>query len=876
MANTYYTVKKGDTLSSIASKYSTTTAKLKKLNDLESNKIAVGEKLLVKGTVPSSSKKTSSSNKCKVKQFGLQSDTDRTVFATWSWGKSNRDYYVVHWYYRTGDNVWFLGLDSHVNERQSVYNAPSNALGVKFSVKAVSKKHKVNGKETSYWTGAWSTAKKYSFSNNPPETPSSPSVTVDNLRMLAELNNVPSGAKKIQFQVVKDNTSIYKTWKDTITKSYASFSFSVAAGHEYKVRCRAIDGSDYSDWSEYTQNYKTIPTTPKSITKVSALTKTSIKIEWASVSSAESYTVQYTTDKNLFDSGQVSSVTVQAPTHHAEILGLATGERYFFRVCATNGQGNSGWTSIQHIVLGEPPGAPTSWSSTTAAKLGEPIRLWWMHNSKDGSSEVRALVRVHDGEKYLQWTVEHPQTEEEKDKPGYLDLDVAEWPNGASLTWVVKTMGITSEYGEFSVARKIDIYQEPSLELILEDKEGEQIDTITEFPFVVRGNATPLEQTPMGYFLSIIANESYVTVDNMGNEVTINANDPVYSNYIDSHEPLEVTFDPSKVNLENDISYTIQCTVSMDSGLTAETTLDFEVAWQDEEYSPNAEISIDKDTLTANIKPYCDRYPMIYYEVIIEEGAYIRTPNILEPLEGESVEDAYTMEDDMVFSAIVEEETIYFCMRESEEPELVEDISLSVYRREYDGSFIEIGSGLENLRETVVLDPHPALDMARYRVIAVSDITGSISYYDVPGYPVEEKSVVIQWDEEWSDFNATSEDPAETPPWSGSLLKLPYNIDVSDDRNLDVELVKYAGRKRPVSYYGTHLGETSVWNMDIVKSDIDTLYALRRLSIYMGDVYVREPSGSGYWASIKVSFSQKHTNLVIPVTLNITRVEGGV
>ena len=42
----------------------------------------------------------------------------------------------------------------------------------------------------------------------------------------------------------------------------------------------------------------------------------------------------------------------------------------------------------------------------------------------------------------------------------------------------------------------------------------------------------------------------------------------------------------------------------------------------------------------------------------------------------------------------------------------------------------------------------------------------------------------------------------------------------------------------------------------------------------MGDVYVREPSGVGYWANIKVSFSQKHTEKLVPVTLTITRVEG--
>ena len=71
-------------------------------------------------------------------------------------------------------------------------------------------------------------------------------------------------------------------------------------------------------------------------------------------------------------------------------------------------------------------------------------------------------------------------------------------------------------------------------------------------------------------------------------------------------------------------------------------------------------------------------------------------------------------------------------------------------------------------------------------------------------------------------------------------------------------------------------GETATWTVDIDKKDTETLYALRRLSKWMGDVYVREPSGSGYWANVTVSFSRKHLETVIPVTLNIARVEGGM
>lgn len=151
-----------------------------------------------------------------------------------------------------------------------------------------------------------------------------------------------------------------------------------------------------------------------------------------------------------------------------------------------------------------------------------------------------------------------------------------------------------------------------------------------------------------------------------------------------------------------------------------------------------------------------------------------------------------------------------------------------------------------------------------------------MSYIDLPGYAIGIKSVIIQWDETWGNLHVMGDDPVDEVTWAGSMLKLPYNIDVSDSNTLDVSLVEYIGRSHPVSYYGTQLGTTSTWNVDIPKYDKNTLYGLRRLAIYTGDVYVREPSGSGYWANISVSFSQKHNDLVIPVTLDIKRVEGGM
>ena len=257
------------------------------------------------------------------------------------------------------------------------------------------------------------------------------------------------------------------------------------------------------------------------------------------------------------------------------------------------------------------------------------------------------------------------------------------------------------------------------------------------------------------------------------------------------------------------------------------------ISWVDVEYAINANISVNTETYTALITPYC----MEKIPTTVGEG-----------------DDAYT---------------VY------ENGDLVENVTLSIYRREYDGNYKEIATGIPN-NYTSITDPHPALDYARYRFVAKDTRTGAISYWDMAGHPVNGHAVIIQWAEEWSTFDTGENTSVEGPSWSGSLLKLPYNIKITDSRKREKTLVEYAGREHPVSYYGTQLGESSTWNVDIPSDDKETIYALRRLSIWSGDVYVREPSGMGFWANVEVSFNKSYSDVKIPVTLSVTRVEGGI
>lgn len=815
---TTYTVVKGDTLSEIAVKYNTTVSKLASLNNIKNvNLIYVGQVLKIDGTADPV--KTNTTSKANVTAFGFQSNSTNTLFAIWTWDKTPVENYEVKWDYATGDGHWFVGNHGSVTEKQSTYNYPSNATKVRFMVKPVAKKStSSSGKETTPWTASWSTAKTYNVSDAPPTTPPVPSVEIKDYKLTATLDNLSVNATKITFQVYKNNgKSAYKTSTVTITNNRASATWTIDAGAEYKVRARLVKGSQTSNWSDFSTNTITKPSAPSKISSIKATSETSISLAWSSVASATSYDIEYATKKSYFDTTDQTTTKTGIEGTAFELTNLETGHEYFVRVRAVNDKGTSAWTGIKSVVIGEKPAAPTTWSSTTTVMVGDILTLYWVHNAEDGSNQTYAEVElVIDGEAETH-TIRTDDDEDENKTHSYA-IDTSEYLEGTTIEWRVRTAGVTNTYGDWSVQRTVDVYAPPSIGLSVMDANGTDLDVLTSFPINIEAIVGPDTQSPISYHLTIVPNEIYETVDELGNVKMVNVGEEIYSKHFDSSDDLDVTISAGDVDLANNASYTIKCIVAMNSGLTASDTYDFSVAWDEVFYEPNAEIIFDTESFVAHIRPHC----------------------------------------------------------EDENGDIITDITLAVYRRNSDGTFIEIESGLDNEATTFVTDPHPTLDAARYRIVARTNSTGAIGYSDLVVYPNCMTGVIIQWDEDWSSFEAVADGEYEQPAWSGSMLFLPYNVDVSDRTNPDVSLVEYIGRKHPVSYYGTQLGASSSWNVVIDANDTETIYGLRRLQAWMGDVYVREPSGTGYWANVTVTFPQKHRGVSIAVTIDITRVEGGI
>lgn len=802
-------------------------------------------------------------NQATIVSFGLASGYNKTLFAKWDWTQTNTESYQIRWEYLTKNwpNTWMVGNsgensideDDPVSARQSTFSIPDEATTVRFTVKPIAKKKSSNS-ETRHWQAEWSSFKYHYVVDNPPSVPATPSLEFkaeNKFELLAQLNNLSLNATYIRFQIVRrvgtswvifansDTAIRYADDTDAANRQngYARYSCVVEPGGEYQIRAKAARDNIESDWSAYSASVYAPPSAPTGFTSIGAKEKNAVEFTWEAVSGALTYDIQYALERDHFEASNVTTTESGITGTHYIWSGLETGDEYFFRLRAVGQSGvESDWSEISSIILGTVPGAPTTWSSTTTAITGEDVVLYWIHNSEDGSSQVSAEIEFTIGGTILPpETIVNDKPEDEKDKTSSYIFPTAGLTHGTTILWRVRTKGVldqgvvdgieTGGYGEWSIERTIEVFPQTTVSVRIVDGNNSEVSdtdsgiwTLTRFPMRVVAKHVPILQKSVGYYLKITAGQSYETIDVMGNRTWVNEGETVFARNYNTTDGLDVMVSAGDVTLENNVTYILSCEASMESGLTAEASIPFNTAWSTDLYWPNAEVGVDPVAYTATICPYC----------------------------------------------------------EDDNGKLVKNHTLAVYRRNYDGSLTEIMRGIDNDRATHITDPHPALDFARYRIVATSTDTGVTCSYDMPGVEVGCHEFVIQWDEAWSNYNHPDTYASSEPTWAGSMLRLPYNISVSESVKLDVTHVEYIGRRHPVSYYGTHLGETCSWSAEIPKSDAETLYTLRRLARWAGKVYVREPSGIGYWATVGVSLSQKYRDVTIPVSLSITRVEGGV
>ena len=811
------------------------------------------------------------------------------------WGKV-ASYSVTWWYVPWGGSTGITATTTSVNGgQQSVavtYDIPSNAKYV-YATASVASVNNTNQFKVAAQNNSVTTTMAAGYGEKI-TAPSQPSITMTRTSASVNVEYVNDHSNGyVQVQLIQQTSG--GAWREVYNSAIllhygtATLNFTPVRGSKYKARALAIanPGSEggvthwlNSDWGAYCALVNAAPETPSFIKmeyKGVHESTYSVRVSWGEVYNAEHYRIEYTTNKELFNVPETTSedlkkVDTTGPVTAMLITSDLTGGNWWFRVFAVNNLGDGDpRTGENSVNIGQKPAPPTTWTYRTTMKLGDMAVMCWTHNSLDGSLMEYAKILWHKKDD----DPEDPIVVQITDKDGHaqgVDTDSSKAVSSFSfnfdtslaaydlsdsdvICWKVQTKGVyngagTTEdpdgYSEPSTERQITVYEPPTLTIGINAGTNEPVtaDSITgnqddasyivveSFPITITTLSGPQTQTPIGLDYEIVAEEDYEIIMEDGSDVYVVDGESIYKRYSqpDGHSATLV-LGPGDIFLKNQTHYSIKATVAMSNGLTAEASIKFYTSWAINNYSLDADITIDETNLMAYIRPFCNS---IEYDA--QTGAPIIT-------------------------------------------ELTEGILISVYRREVNASFVPISKNLDVATNPTVIDIHPALDYARYRLVGIDKSNGTVFFEDLSGVEVGETGIVIHWNETWRTIDEGIPDydefvNAASGIKMGSLLKLPYNVDINDDMGKEATLISYAGRTYPVSYYGTQRSLTSKWTTQIPKADKESLNSVRRLAMYGGDSYVREPNGTGYWAALTLSYSITHNSELVPVNFNITRVEG--
>lgn len=767
---------------------------------------------------------------------------DTSMYAEITWNKDHTDHYQYQWmYYSQKHNKWFAeNVETSTDKLLPQHNFDEFATQITLKVMPVAATYTDDyGRDVAYWKPIteWDDLQpiKPTFKMadlDPSDLSGAPGLDIlsgNYLKATVENYNTTT-AKEVEFAIEQDHRAeIMATAKATLVNGYAELKYRVPSeGHEYRVRARGVSGPNkVGAWSDWSSSVSTGPKTPEKLISVRADGPRGVRVTWTPVSGRDAseslditYEIEYIDNLELFDvSGRAKSEETSTNTsfYHIDFTSDDDfGKTWYFRVRAKLGENHSGWTNIVSCTLAKKPSVPTTWSENGVIGLGQIARLYWVHNAEDNSNETEATIVYYkstDPTTPIEIVyTDEPSDENVSDMIHSYEIDTSTFETGCLIFWKVKTKGAADEYSDFSVERQIGVYDDPTVAFSIPSE-------FTSFPITFTAVAEPPQQTAIVWNVSIVALEGYDTVDNVGNDVRISKNETIYSKFIDiSGNTLEHTITAADVTFENGIRYELIVDVGMDSGLSARASREFVTNYDFDVMEPEGTITLDREHYSASIRPVC-------YD---SSG------------------------------------------------EVDDDVTLSVYRREYDGRLVLLATGLENTGYTSIIDPHPALDFARYRIVAKSKTTGRMTHTDISSSIFGIPGVVLQWGANWATYDPTQDYNPDEPSWDGTTLHLPYNANISEQTSIDVSLIEYIGRSAPVSYYGTQLGISGSISCTIRADDYDTIYALRRLSIYRGDVYVRSSNGIGYWAQVTVSFEKTNREVTIPVTIDIKRVEGGI
>lgn len=663
-----------------------------------------------------------------------------------------------------------------------------------------------------------------------------------------------------------------------------------------------------------------------------------IYLEWNDVS-ADTYDIVWASKGEylrLFDIGLSTLVT--GITNVYTLIDVGTGGEYWFMVRALDEHGNtSDWSWPIKRTVGATPGVPSTWSNKSKFIISDDpdadILLNWVHSSTDGSREYYAhlVIDINTGDETREYNLvlsKEPQTEVVDDvsvypagkdwldesgqiRPNYsgsevyvnqspsneitrtsvtdisyvtvnklfnydgqdvvydsvttfnlsdfirtkqTDPDPGEEPlppltYGASISWKVQTAGAwmrqeTPVFGGYSITRVINCYTKPIINAIFtySNTNPSPINTVTRYPFYLYAfvdNHLHTNQVPIYYLVEIKPRTSYTRVNINGTTEMITPDTVIFRKELNNVADTSffIEFNAGDLVFENGIAYDAYVTVVTNAGTDNVTSqhVVMNLSGSSDEVQVGADLYYDNSNAVAYVRPF------VFEEVSAVPSEY----RVIEYLTG------------------------YY---------------LSIYRINSDNTLSEVIKNVVSQSEFIEMryycDPYPTMGNMAYRIVAVHRTTGRVIFGDFGPLNNNEKGIIIQWGDMFSSVAAVP-DPAKVvinpgDSWAGNMLRLPYNVDVTEKSSVDVTKVNYIGRTSPVTYYGTAVNSSWSIKADIDISDTKSIMLLRKLAEYPGDVYFRESSGMGFWATVTVSFPRNHLAVATTVNIDVTKVSGAV
>lgn len=786
-----------------------------------------------------------------------------------------------------------------------------------------------------YVTTAWTALKSHDFRTDKCATPTvAYELSADGKKATVSVSTDDADARYCDIQLCTKSGSKYAVAKKKndlacTAAAGAEYTFSLDAGKTYYLRAQiAADKKTKgaSSWSAY-QTVAARPAKPGKPT-AQATGATGAKVTWKAVAGAASYRVQYVTGASSRFNTDPTAVTevdgiiglTFTPT------GLDPAEKYWFRVAADNATGTSAWSTAASCTTALEPEAPTTYATDAAYIEGDTALLLWVHNAEDGSDQTAAQVQVdvyapataepvaaktvwdiafdletasftlppdfaeisneqvgrsdwdgtefslgdelniranrQDGTTKISWSIPLQCFSFENGRGTVLEpyaddldsmaasavvesltyyshhvvqilsgttaeeaeFDTSGLPDGTEVAWKVCTKGAHESWSPWSAQRRFAVYEQPELECELRQGEGgsgvDGESPLTAYPLAVTLDASGGGNAPIAYHAAISTAEDIQYTDAYGMDRWLAAGSIVWEgDFPTGDDPLTVLVDGGSALLTDGGSYTVTATVAMESGLAAAAQASFAVAFEADLPEPGALVVFDPDTLTADISPYC---------MAVDGNG--------DPTDG------------------YREGTV-----------------LAVYRITADGDLILLRAGIANTGAATVTDPHAPFGECWYHIVATDSATGICSFADAMDESPHGRCV-IQFDEQWQ--QAGPEDYGDGGPiYGGVLIDGFYNLEFAEQGDVQAEDIAYIGREDPVSYYGTQTGYTASYRVVFPRDDAETLSKMRALMRLRDDAYIREPSGTGFWAHVRTTLSRRFDNGAYEATVEATRVD---